>query len=421
MTNIECITLDNGLKIYFYIDKRRHSTFFQHITLFGGKTKDFIVDGKEYHMQDGIAHILEHYIVEENSNGNFLKVLGEKQMSTNASTYYDMTNYYFEAVEDVEFGIRTMINGIYSPIFDKDRLEKIKKPILQEIRSRSNNKFYHGTIETFNNTFNKIKVRSIGGSLEDVQNTSLEDIITCFEAFYQPSNQFIVVGGNFDKDSVLNTIKEVYDELDIKMKDVMLIKMNENNQVLKKYGVVEFPTGEEYLEVNFKINLSKFSVKERLKLDFYIHYFFQMFFGVTSSVYKKLVQEKIITSSINCGDFTLDDFLILSIGAYSSKSDLLNKCILDTINDMDNFDEEMFEIYKKESILNMILRNENLYDTIIPFVNNIVIFNYPYPDKVSDIEEFNFTEFVKMIKSLDFSNYTVTVIKNPNKEKESSI
>ena len=65
MNNIDTVKLDNGLTIYFYVDKRRHSTFFQHITLFGGKTKDFIYDGDEYHLQDGIAHILEHYVVDE--------------------------------------------------------------------------------------------------------------------------------------------------------------------------------------------------------------------------------------------------------------------------------------------------------------------------------------------------------------------
>ena len=222
-------------------------------------------------------------------------------MNTNASTSYDMTNYFFEAVEDIEYGIETMIKGIYSPIFSEDRLEKIKKPILQEIRGRSDNKFYHSNIETFNNLFNNLKVRSVGGTLEEVENTTLDDIITCFEAFYQPSNQFIVIGGNFDKDAILNLIKNIYNELDLKKKETKLIQIDENNKVSKNEGIVLFPTGEEYLEINYKINLNKYSAKERLKLDFYIHYFFQMFFGVSSKVYKKLVNDKIITAGINCG------------------------------------------------------------------------------------------------------------------------
>ena len=412
MSKIESVVLDNGLKIYFYMDKRRHSTFFQHITLFGGKTKDFIVDGRKYHIQDGVAHILEHYIVEENKNGNFLRLLGEKQMNTNASTSYDMTNYFFEAVEDIEYGIETMIKGIYSPIFSEDRLEKIKKPILQEIRGRSDNKFYHSNIETFNNLFNNLKVRSVGGTLEEVENTTLDDIITCFEAFYQPSNQFIVIGGNFDKDAILNLIKNIYNELDLKKKETKLIQIDENNKVSKNEGIVLFPTGEEYLEINYKINLNKYSAKERLKLDFYIHYFFQMFFGVSSKVYKKLVNDKIITAGINCGYFSLNDFMIVSIGSYSSNITTLKEFILNTINNLDDFDEELFELYKKDSILKLVLRDENLFDTIIPFVNNIVLFDYPYPDKISDVEEFSFEDFKKSIKGLDFSNFTTTIIKN---------
>ncbi len=412
MSNIETLKLDNGLTIYFYIDKKRHSTFFQHITLFGGKTKDFIVDGKEYHMQDGIAHILEHYIVEENSRGNFLKLLGEKQMSTNASTYYNMTRYYFETVEDVEYGIETMIQGIYSPVFDKESLEKIKRPILQEIRGKMNNKFYHSNQLTLDNCFKNIKTRSIGGSLEDVTSTSLEDVIACFEAFYQPKNQFIVVGGNFDKDKILKVIKDVYEKLDIKEKNVEVIKIKEDKDVVEEYGVLKFPTGEEYTEVTYKVDLSKFSVKERLKLDFYLHYFFDMYFGMTSFLYKDLVRDGIITTGLSCSDFALDDFILISIGSYSNNSSELEKRIKDTFKKLDCFDEEIFEIDKKDSILKVVLRSENLFDTIMPFVSNIVEFNYPYPDTVSDIEAFSYEEFVEMIKSLDFSHCTTTVIKD---------
>lgn len=50
---------------------------------------------------------------------------------------------------------------------------------------------------------------------------------------------------------------------------------------------------------------------------------------------------------------------------------------------------------------------------IIPLIGNIVDFNYPYPDTIEDIEKFSFEEFKKLIQSLDFTNYTITTIKNP--------
>lgn len=356
MSNIETIKLDNGLTIYLYSDKRRHSTLFQHITLFGGKTKDFIFEGKEYHIQDGVAHILEHYVVEENARGNFLKLLGEKQMATNASTYYGMTRYYFEAVENIEYGIETMIRGIYSPVFSEVRLEKIKKPILQEIKGRMGNKFYHSNQMTLNNCFKNIKVRSIGGSLEEVENTTLDDIVTCYKAFYQPSNQFIVVAGSFDKDSVLKTINDIYNDLDLESYDMNLIPSNEENNVQKDFDILEFPTGEEYMEVTYKISLKNFNEKERLKMDFYLHYFFDMYFGMTSNLYRDLVKDKIITTTLSCSNFMIDDFVLVSIGSYSDNISLLERRIKDTCLKLNDFNEEIFEIDKRDSILKIVLR-----------------------------------------------------------------
>ena len=72
-----------------------------------------------------------------------------------------------------------------------------------------------------------------------------------------------------------------------------------------------------------------------------------------------------------------------------------------------DIDEEIFDIDKRDTILKIVLRSENLVDTIMPFVSNIVEFNYPYPDTVNDIEEFSYDDFVKTIKSLDFSNYSI--------------
>ena len=203
MNKINKVVLENGLTIYLYNDKRRHSTFFQFVNLCGGITKDFVVDGKEYHMQDGVAHILEHYVVECNDKGNFLEILGERQMNTNASTHLNMTDFYFETVEDVNFGIKTLLNGIYNITFKKDKLEKLKNPIFQEIRGKSDNKFYHLNRQCNDNLFNKTKFRDIGGTLEEVEKTTIDDLRVFYEAFYQPSNQFIVIAGNFNKKELL--------------------------------------------------------------------------------------------------------------------------------------------------------------------------------------------------------------------------
>ena len=412
MNKIEKVTLENGLDIYFYLDKKRHSVFFQHITKFGGVTKDFISNGKTYHIQDGIAHILEHYIVEENKYGNFLKLLGEAQMSTNASTHLDMTRFYFSAVENVEFGIRTLLKGIYAPLFDEERLSRIKRPIYQELRGRSNNKFYGLNMKTYDTIFNHFKFRSVGGTLEEVEKTTLEELKLCFETFYQPSNQFIVVGGNFDKDEILKIIKDEYENLNIKKIDFEVLKLEETDEVNNEYHEIEFPTGENYLEVNYKINLDKYTNDEALKLDFYFSFFFKMFFSITSPLYNKLVKDEVITDGLSCGISKVNNYVVASMGAHTSKTDILREEIIKTVNELNDFDEEKFELDKKNVILSIILREENIGSTVMPFVNNIVMYNCDYPDSVEQVMSYTYEDFVKTMKEIDFSNYSVGVIKN---------
>ena len=411
MSKIENIKLDNGLNIYLYNDTRRHSTFFQFTTKCGGTSKDFIMDGKEYHLQDGVAHILEHYIVECNKIGNFLDMLGEKQMTSNASTSPFVTAYYFETVENVSFGVRTILEGINSVIFDNEKLQKLKNPIYQEIRGKKDSRFYHLNRLRMENLFNNIKYKDVGGLVEDVEKTTIDDLKTLYDAFYHPSNQIIFIAGNFNKDEIINEIKDFYNKTIIEKHDVQLIDYNEPLKVKKKEDILLFPTPLEYESITFKIDVRDFSPLERLELDFYLSCFYMLFFGISSPLYKKLVDEEIITEGINCGDTKMDNYLLITIGAYTRNTKIFKECVLDKIKKLDDFDQEKFELKKKNAITRLILRDENIFSMIFPFINNVIDFDYPYVDKVEDIENTDINSFEQTIKKLDFSNYVTIIIK----------
>ena len=409
---IDTIKIDNGPTLYLYNDSRRHSTFFKIVTKFGGMHKDFISNKKEYHLQDGVAHILEHYVVENNEVGNFLNILGDKQMYTNASTDNYTTRYYFEAVEGYLEGIKTILNGIYSVQFTEEKLEKLKNPIYQEIRSKMNSKFYHANIAEIGNLFYGTTFKSIGGTLDEVKNTTVEDIKLCYETFYQPSNQVIFIGGNFDKDEVIKYIKDFYKKLDFKRIDFSLINNSEKDEVVKDNEIVVFPTEQDFANISYKINLDKYTNRERLDYDFYLLFFFQMFFGITSKLYKELVDEKIITGGISHCNYLFDNYLIISIGTYTDYSDVFINKVKDTIENLNEFNEELFELNKKNMIVGLILREENIMNTLMPFVDNVLYYDYPYMDKISDIENMKYDKFVDYMKDLNFNNYTITKIVN---------
>ena len=104
--------------------------------------------------------------------------------------------------------------------------------------------------------------------------------------------------------------------------------------------------------------------------------------------------------------------LIISIGAYTYDLKAFSKGILDEVKTLNNLSEEKFELDKKSSIVGLIMRDESIFNTIYPFIYNIVCFNYPYMDKVLDIDNLKYTDYVDSIKRLDFSNYTKIVIKD---------
>ena len=415
MSKLQTVHFKNGLTVYLYTDKRRHSTFFQFNTFCGGLSKHFFYDGKEISLPDGVAHILEHYIVECNKEGNFLEKLGQKQMSTNASTSPFATSYYFEAIEDIPYGIQTMLQGIYHVSFTEENLAKIKKPILQEVRGKLDNKFYHANRMRMDQLFHSIDFRDVGGTLEEIQGTTLEELETLYRAFYQPNNQFIVVAGNFDSKEVLSLIEDFYDSISIEKHTVEIIPYQEEKTVAKKKGSFSFPTPLTYAELSFKIDISSYTPSALLDLDFYMHSFYSSSFGTTSPLYQEFVDQKIVFDGIHYGDVKLENYLILSIGAYTSNPKRFREGVLEEIQSLKHLDSDKFLLDQKDSIVNLVLRDESIFHMIIPFIHNIIIYHYPYLDKIEDIEKLNDTDYQKMIRSIDFSHFTYFEILSPKK------
>ena len=406
MNNIETVTLDNGLRIFLYKDERRHKTFFTYITLGGGQRKNFILDGTKYHLNDGLAHILEHYIVECNNNGNFIKKLGKMQMSTNAETSDIYTEYYFQAVENIDIGIKTILDAVNNVKFNEENLNKLKKPIIQEIRNRMDNKFYHLNKMVMNDVFGEENYIDVGGDIKDIENATIDEVEALYNACYKPDNQIIVIAGNFNKENVINIIKEYFMNLKRKKHHVEIIKNNYIDSVLKKKDVLNFPTPKEYREIAFKINCSKFTNKEKLNLEFYISCFFSTFFGVTSTLYKELVKKNIITDIMSCSMRKIDNYLLITIGNYTTNGDILSKKIIDTVKSMKKFNTTIFNLNKKDFIMELILRDESIFKMINPFITNVIFYDYPYIDTLEDVYNLTYEEYVATIKSLDFNNYT---------------
>jgi len=410
--NLEKLTLENGMKIYLYKDSTKHSTFVNFITKYGGFYNDFKIDDKEYNIPNGMAHFIEHLLIETSKYGNLIHVLGEKQMSTNGVTYTDMTQFYFNAVENVEIGIETLIRAINEADFNQEDIEKTKGAIYQEVRMQRDNKFRVLNDVKMKNIFKKIPYINNLGDLNNVMNFSYEQVKLCYDAFYNPNNQIVVVAGNFDVEKVKKIIIDICSKYENNFNSVKLIDYNEPKEVDKKSNIVKMPTGKQFVDITYKIDISNLTYKDISKLDFYLDIFNQMNFGTTSSVYQKLFEEKVIVDSINSTYWVLDNYYLLSVGAYTDEDDKFLKEIKKVFSGNFIFDKELFDLYCKQCKMNISIRPDSLSSMILPFIDNIVSFEYEYFDTVNDINDFSLKELEDYMNSFDFSNYTVIKIVN---------
>lgn len=410
--NLEKLTLENGMKIYLYKDSTKHSTFVNFITKYGGFYNDFKIDDKEYNIPNGMAHFIEHLLIETSKYGNLIHVLGEKQMSTNGVTYTDMTQFYFNAVENVEIGIETLIRAINEADFNQEDIEKTKGAIYQEVRMQRDNKFRVLNDVKMKNIFKKIPYINNLGDLNNVMNFSYEQVKLCYDAFYNPNNQIVVVAGNFDVEKVKKIIIDICSKYENNFNSVKLIDYNEPKEVDKKSDIVKMPTGKQFVDITYKIDISNLTYKDILKLDFYLGIFNRMNFGTTSSVYQKLFEEKVIVDSINSTYWILDNYYLLSVGAYTDEDDKFLKEIKKVFSGNFIFDKELFDLYCKQCKMNISIRPDSLSSMILPFIDNIVSFEYEYFDTVNDINDFSLKELEDYMNSFDFSNYTVIKIVN---------
>lgn len=416
-TNIKSYQLENGLTVYFYPDRTKHSVIVNLIVDFGGKDTDVMIDGEYYHLKDGMAHLLEHYTIEQNQYGNLISLLTKKFMHTNGITNRLYTSYYFDAVKYIDEGLEILIKGIHQPIFSEQNLEITKHAIREEIRGTQDSVGRRlSTLET-EQLFHNRSYRSTIGTISDIDSMTIEDVEKVYRAFYQPSNEIIVVAGNFQEKKMLEKIKTLYHGLTFETHTIKKLLNEEPNTVKNKKAVLNFPIARPIYELSFKVPIYHLTKKQKMKLDWYIAIFFEMNFSILSPLVKKLKDRKVIDKNLVLSSNFYDDYLIVKIGAYTYQKEKLQKEILETLKHP-RLDDEVFDLAIREKKLKVSLRPEKLIDVIDPFIDNLVYFDCPQLDSVTYLDTLSIQEYQEMIGKLDFSNFVKTEVIDKDIDRE---
>lgn len=409
--------LDNGLDVYLYSKEDCNNNFVTFTTKFGSIYNEFIpIEKKEIiKVPYGVAHFLEHKVFTQENDPQPETFFAQSGTLCNAYTTFKNTTYLFSGPNNLKENIEFLLDYVQSPYFTKESIESEKGIITQEIHMCNDNIndvmyehirkniFYHNNFKD-----------SIIGTVEDINSITADTLYTCYNTFYHPSNMFLVVCGNFNKEEILNAIienqnKKEYTEL----KKIEIKEYKEPDKVVKKEEIINITTNIPKISYNIKIaNKTKLSTR---KFNLYLFIIFSILFDDTSEFDYNCKEENIITNSLYFNLLNCDSHMLISLINETNQYTKLLKKIELQLKDI-KITENDLERKKKVLISNELFSFENLEVINDMIVDSIIFENKIEEDIIAIIESLNKKELDEVIKSLDLNNTSTIIIKSNSKK-----
>ena len=399
--------LKNGPQIVLYKDTSKHCTIASLFVMFGGKNKKIKIGNKNYKIPDGMAHFLEHLLIEHSIYGNILLEFENKSTKSNGYTTKDTTEYVINSVIDFEEDLVKLIHIVNLPSFNKKDVEETKKAIKKEKMMSKDENFEALEKLDYQTLFSTIEYPNILGEINDIDHIDYSSVKFSYDTFYQKENQILIVAGNFNIGKIEKIIKNTYDSIIKEKKLYQLPRLEEPQKIVYQEKNITRNVHMDYVRINYKIDIKNISDKDRLKLDFYLFYFLSYLFDSSSKTYNRLVKNKTCVYGINYSYQKTEDFFIIKIGTTTNNHNEFIQNVKRVIEKKET-NQEDFELRKRQTIIAIILREDSFSATITPFIQNIISYNYYDMDKIEDIENFTFDDYKNWIEFLDFNNYSIT-------------
>lgn len=410
-------TLDNGLNVYLVPFCNRNNYSMHYVTKFGSVHTSFtpIDSDEEITVPDGIAHFLEHKMFESEDGIDPFTFASLSGTNCNASTSYHQTRYLFEGNKNFEENLDYLLTYVHSPYFTEENVEKEKGIIVEELLQYQDmvdcvldNKIREGLFH-----IDPIRV-DVGGTVESVKKITKEDLDLTYKTFYQPSNMFLVITGNFDEKKAMDIIRsnKALNNATTN-KPIALKNYSEPSKINQESQEIFFNTNTTKLAYSIKLSLKD----QKTKKDFYytnlyLSLMLSMLFGPSSDFRETMKKENKYTSFYYSKDFS-GDIIFITFYAETEKPEALMADIRNNLTKM-ALSERDFKRTIKVWLSAEVMMSDNIDATLDSIVYDIVEFGNLLPNKIPTYKSLNFKDLKDTIESLDFSNVSSVIIRPKN-------
>lgn len=405
-------TLDNGMDVYLYVNKNIHNNYVTFTTKYGSVYHEIEdKDGKMIKVPNGIAHFLEHKVFVQEEDPQPEDFYGNNGAMCNAYTTFKNTTYLFSGTDNIEENVEYLLDFVQNLYLTEENVEEEKDIIVQEINmcdDRPIDILYEKIRK------NAIKVNpfreSIIGTEKEVRSITKELLEKCYQRFYNPSNMFLVVVGNFDKDKILEVIKNNQDKKQFKdIGKIKTKKYNEPDEVVKDMEVVKCNTNIPKMAYTIKVNIDQFKMDNR-RLSIYMYVIFNLLFGDTTKFDEEAKKDGIITNSLYYNILDIDSYFVISLINSTDKYEELIKKIENQFKNI-KFSEEELNRKKKVLISNEIFSYENIEMVNEMIVDNIIFDGKIEEDIIDIIDSLDIDELMDIASKINFDNRSIVVLR----------
>ena len=403
--------LDNGMEIYIISKENVNGYYVTLSTKYGSIHDEFIPSNQKNYVKVpmGVAHFLEHKVFEQKDGIDPFTFYSERGCDANANTSNFKTTYLFSGTSALDEGLNYLLDYVQNPYFTDENVEKEKGIIEQEINMYKDNPYFKLYDEILYNAFINHPIKyPIAGTVESINKITKEDLYTCYNTFYHPSNMFLVVTGNVDPKEIIDLVKLNQEQKEVKKQDKIEIKYcDEPDSVsidFKKDNLdVEIPK----VAIGYKIkNNTELNIND---FKTYLNILFNIKFGSVSEFNEKLREDNLITGDIDIELVNTDKHVLVILTIESDNIDKVLDKIDKELKNL-NIDEDEFKRKLKIRKSASIYKSDSIYALNNKIMSNIINYGKIIYNEYEKIDELNINTLNNIILNLDLSNKTIYII-----------
>ena len=295
-------------------------------TDFGSIHRDFIWEGKQYHVPAGIAHFLEHKMFDlpDRDVSAELAALGAH---VNAFTSYDMTAYHFSCTDNFEPCLDRLLEFVSTPYFTDESVQKELGIIDQEIGMNDDSPDTIAFEMLTEGMYRHHDIRTpILGTCDSIRQITPELLELCHKAFYTPANMVLCVMGDVDPEQVVAAAEN---RLGTQLRPMGQKVPSEQEELTcptsfcEKVMEIAMPS----FQIGFKcepIEKGEKGIRQEVVRDMAA----EALFGESSRLYLELYEQGVIDNSFGGGFETVDGCALLTCGGDSREPEAVKAALL---------------------------------------------------------------------------------------------